>query len=579
MIDIAGAQAHFGLAGRLCASTCGWLPGATAPRRLAALALPPGVRLAAGRRRGAARVQPVARLPRQPGCAGAGGAVGRRLPGLFGAARCRWRSARRRWRCWACSGWPRATAAAWCWARARARCGRQRDRARPRHGAGRGRPAPARRRPGRRLLPRRRAGADLPLARLAGLRAARHRGRRWPAAGFPARQAERPCPGAGAEGAGGRRRHAPLPGRAGAAGAGALLALRRRSAGCRWPPMLRSALLLVGGVALVPAVGERAAGRAPATPRRAAGAAGAAARPLRAPTRPRRPGRRRRQPGAVRGAHGDGGQLPRRRGTLARQVLPADLYARTQPAAPRPTRPGCRRSSSPRSPRCPASRGARPRQVPLRSRPQQPAVTLMHAALRRPGARAAAAGAPLPPRPGEPGVFVSERWRRSTAAAPGQHARSAAAAAATVAGRACAASGATTRASSARSRSTRRLPAPDRRLPHQRPGAVARARRRSGRGQKAPRARRPTRRCSTWPAPPQLRRAVAGDLRPQLRRHLLPAGGGDRGRPRRHRGQPVGAGAGAAQGIRPARAPGPDARARSSAWSPAKARPGWPPAR
>jgi putative ABC transport system permease protein len=55
---------------------------------------------------------------------------------------------------------------------------------------------------------------------------------------------------------------------------------------------------------------------------------------------------------------------------------------------------------------------------------------------------------------------------------------------------------------------------------------------------------------------------VAAHLRPQLRRHLLPAGGGHRDRAGGHRGQPVGAGAGAAQGIRPAGPPGADARAR-----------------
>ena len=49
---------------------------------------------------------------------------------------------------------------------------------------------------------------------------------------------------------------------------------------------------------------------------------------------------------------------------------------------------------------------------------------------------------------------------------------------------------------------------------------------------------------------------VAAHLRPQFRRHLLAAGGGDRDRPVRHRGQLLGAGARAAQGVRPARAPG-----------------------
>jgi putative ABC transport system permease protein len=51
-------------------------------------------------------------------------------------------------------------------------------------------------------------------------------------------------------------------------------------------------------------------------------------------------------------------------------------------------------------------------------------------------------------------------------------------------------------------------------------------------------------------------RRVAAHLRPQLRRHLLAAGGGHRHRPVRRRRQLQRAGAGAAQGVRPARAPG-----------------------
>ena len=53
-------------------------------------------------------------------------------------------------------------------------------------------------------------------------------------------------------------------------------------------------------------------------------------------------------------------------------------------------------------------------------------------------------------------------------------------------------------------------------------------------------------------------RDVAAHLRPQLRRHLLAAGGGDRDRPVRHRRQLLGAGARAPQGIRAARPPRPD---------------------
>ena len=54
-------------------------------------------------------------------------------------------------------------------------------------------------------------------------------------------------------------------------------------------------------------------------------------------------------------------------------------------------------------------------------------------------------------------------------------------------------------------------------------------------------------------------RDLAAHLRPQLRRHLLAAGGGDRDRPVRHRRELLGAGAGAPQGVRPARPPRPDA--------------------
>ena len=53
---------------------------------------------------------------------------------------------------------------------------------------------------------------------------------------------------------------------------------------------------------------------------------------------------------------------------------------------------------------------------------------------------------------------------------------------------------------------------------------------------------------------------LAAHLRPQLRRHVLAAGGGDRDRVVRHRREFFGAGARASQGVRPARAPGADAR-------------------
>ncbi len=84
VMDVAGAQARFGMAHRLTridlrldagVDAASWLgePGAAAGR------------VGGARRRGrAAPVEPVARLPRQPDRAGAGGAVRRRLPGVFG---------------------------------------------------------------------------------------------------------------------------------------------------------------------------------------------------------------------------------------------------------------------------------------------------------------------------------------------------------------------------------------------------------------------------------------------------------------------------------------------------------------
>ena len=67
-------------------------------------------------------------------------------------------------------------------------------------------------------------------------------------------------------------------------------------------------------------------------------------------------------------------------------------------------------------------------------------------------------------------------------------------------------------------------------------------------------------------------RDLAAHLRPQLRRHLLAAGGGDRDRPVRHRRELLGAGAGAAQGVRPARRTSASRAARSSPSSPSRAR-------
>ena len=83
VIDIAGAQAHFGLEGRLTRIDLRLAAGA--PRRIVlAAGLPAGWSLAGRRRRRPARGQRVACLPRQPDGAGPGGLVRRRLPGLLG---------------------------------------------------------------------------------------------------------------------------------------------------------------------------------------------------------------------------------------------------------------------------------------------------------------------------------------------------------------------------------------------------------------------------------------------------------------------------------------------------------------
>ena len=270
VMDIAGAQAHFGLRAPADAHR----PAARA-RRTTRTCCAAGAAARAGAPRAPTKpqqraVEPVARLPRQPHGAGAGGAVRRRVPGVLGGRRCRWRSARRPSRCSACSGLtarerPRAGAgrvraarrgsaacSGWRWAR----CSRS-------AGARAGWPAtwaaatfPA----------SRRRCSSAPGRARCWLRRAAARPRRWPAAGC--RRAQRASAGAGA---GARRawalrtrraaRAAPWRGPAVAALLGVLLALRaaasiglplaaylsvgaaavrRRGAGAGWPSTLRA---------------------------------------------------------------------------------------------------------------------------------------------------------------------------------------------------------------------------------------------------------------------------------------------------------------------------------------------------
>ena len=99
-------------------------------------------------------------------------------------------------------------------------------------------------------------------------------------------------------------------------GLGVALAFAPPLGGLPLAAYLSVAALLFGGVALVPAVVQALLALLPTSRTRAA-AAGDAARALPAPHRQRGGGRRRRQPGAVGGADGDGHQLPRRRRHLA----------------------------------------------------------------------------------------------------------------------------------------------------------------------------------------------------------------------------------------------------------------------
>ena len=184
VMDIAGAQAHFGWLGRLephrRAARAGRRPRAGAARARAARRRARRV----ARRSGAARLEPVARLPRQPHGAGAGGAVHRRLPRVLGAGAVGRASARRSSRCSACSGLSARERLRWCWPNRRCSAplgsvlGLALGTALAALGA-----ATARRRSRRRLLPRRGADAAVQLARGARVRRARRRSRRSPAAG------------------------------------------------------------------------------------------------------------------------------------------------------------------------------------------------------------------------------------------------------------------------------------------------------------------------------------------------------------------------------------------------------------
>ena len=316
------------------------------------------------------------------------------------------------------------------------------------------------------------------------LRRARHRrgaGRRL-AAGAPRRSALAPAQALKGLGDAPRRRRAGLA-RPAAAGAGrGAGASRRRSAACRWPPTLSVAL--------------PAARRHRAACRRWSQALLARCRPPRTPlpllaverARHQRDtatvagGRRGRQPGAVGGADGDGGELSRRRRRAGStrccrptctRAAPASSAASDQawldPAfvAAVAALPGVQRVEA-----------ARVRALQLA--PDRPAVALIARPLAEPAQDLPLLAAPLPPRRrrdrrlrqrgdgalygARPGQTLSLP-HRPRARQPQRRAR--------------ARRLARLRAPVRRHRHRRcRLPAPDRRRARQRPGAVARARRR-----------------------------------------------------------------------------------------------------
>ena len=199
----------------------------------------------------------------------------------------------------------------------------------------------------------------------------------------------------------------------------ALLALRRR-AGVRAADRRPAAggLRRGGGAAVRrrrAGAGRRACAAAPRVPppRHAAGAAGAAARALPAPHRHRRGGRRGGQPGAVGGADGDGGELPRVgvSDVAGQRAAGRPVRAQRRHQRHRPTRPGCRPTSC-------ARRGAAARRAARAGCARALAAAGPGAAggdadrarpLADPAARAAAGRrAACRARPGEVGVFVSE---------------------------------------------------------------------------------------------------------------------------------------------------------------------------
>ena len=465
VMDIAGAQVAFGSVGRAAAaSTCAWRRAPTAhavlrERCSCRPACAPPTPSEAGERVS----QPVARLPRQPHRARAGGAVHRRVPGVLGA-RAR-RSRKRR---------PAARAARRArpdGARSGSRlvlaesallgAGRQRARPRARHRARGDRAAAARRRPRRRLLRRRRAGAALRCRRrrwrtaLLGVAAALVGG--W----LPARAAAAHRAGAGAEGP----RH-------GDDGAARARRARRRAArarrGCSRCCRRCSSIPLAAYVSVALPAGRRHRLRAGGVGLALAGVAPSRASrsPLLAVERARRSARARRSrsPASSRASslavaltvmvasfRDVGDALARRRAARrplrARRRRPGRRRRRDPAAAPAARRARDRR----RRPRRGAARRARCSSIRAR-----PAGGADRAADRRPGARAAARRRRSCRRRRAPiAVYVSEAMVDLYGAAPGTTLSLPLPDGRRADGLRRAASGATTCASTARSRSTR----------------------------------------------------------------------------------------------------------------------------
>ncbi len=567
VLDIAGAQQHFGWLGRISRIDVRLVPGASREALLSDLSLPAGVR-AALPGEAAQRISNVSRAYRVNLTVLAlvalfTGAflvfsilslsVARRLPqlallGVLGL------SARERLRLVLAES-------------AAARRRRQRPRGRPGHRPGDAGAAPARRRPRRWLLPGHRTGAALQPR--GGIRLCRA-GRRCRAVRRLAAGAHRPAhrTGAGAQGPRCRRAWTPPP------LAGPRADRHCRRARVRAADRRSAARRLRGG-------GAAAAGRhrrgsrsrrclaAPAARHAPApAAAGAAARTPPASRGDDRGRRRGRQPRAGGRADGDGRELPHLGHGLARQRaagrpvcaqcrhrcrrqrLAAGRHrARGGGAARRRTgRDAARDAGAVRS----AASGGGADRTPARRPAAQPAAGRRNRA-DRPGCRRGVGqrgdGIAVRCPPGQPDHAAAAR--RPAHRGPG--------------GRCLARLRTPERRDHDR---PRRLRAADRRPPRQRPGAVAEggcSRRRGagrpapagrgGRGRRKRRARVAARICLRRGHP----RALAAHLRPQFCGHLLAAGGRDRHRPVRHRGQLLGPGAGAAQGVRTAAAPRPDA--------------------